>query len=313
MHEYLGQMRLLHGPNLEAENIAVVVAAGEILNGTQPPGTIGGDSTAALLRQALNDKSVKAVVLRVDSPGGSVFASEVIAQEIKELQEAGKPVVASLGSVAASGGYWISVVADKIVASPATVTGSIGVFGMLPTFQRTLEAVGVATDGVATTPWAAALRPDLEMSAEAKQLVQLVIEDIYDDFVAGVAEHRGMDKADVDRIGQGQVWSGVDALNNGLVDELGGFDDAIAAAASLAGLEEGDYGQKLIEPRLSPTEQIILDLLTVAKHTGIDPASFVGAPTPVMSFANQLQKLLAQVTKFNDPKGAYAHCFCEFD
>lgn len=313
MHEYLGQMRLLHGPKPEAENIAVVVAAGEILTGTQPPGTIGGDSTAALLREALNDESVKAVVLRVDSPGGSVFASEVIAQEVQELQQAGKPVVASLGSVAASGGYWISVVADKIVASPATVTGSIGVFGMLPTFQRTLEAVGVATDGVATTPWAAALRPDLEMSVEAKQLVQLVIEDIYDDFVAGVAEHRGMDKADVDRIGQGQVWSGVDALNNGLVDELGGFEEAITAAATLAGLEEGGYGQKLIEPRLSPTEQMILDLLTVAKRTGIDPASFVRAPMPVVLFANQLQKLLAQVTKFNDPKGAYAHCFCEFD
>ena len=313
MHEYLGQMRLLHGPKPEAENIAVVVAAGEILHGTQPPGTIGGDSTAALLRQALNDESVKAVVLRVDSPGGSAFASEVIAQEIQELQEAGKPVVASLGSVAASGGYWISVVADKIVASPATVTGSIGVFGMLPTFQKTLAAVGVATDGVATTPWAAALRPDLEMSVEARQLVQLVIEDIYDDFISGVAEHRGMDKADVDRIGQGQVWSGVDALNNGLVDELGGFDDAIAAAASLAGLEEESYGQKLIEPRLSPTEQMILDLLTMTERVGIDPASFVKAPTPVVSFANQLQKLLAQVTKFNDPKGAYAHCFCELN
>ena len=313
MHEYLGQMRLLHGPKPEAENIAVVVAAGEILHGTQPPGTIGGDSTAALLRQALNDESVKAVVLRVDSPGGSAFASEVIAQEIQELQEAGKPVVASLGSVAASGGYWISVVADKIVASPATVTGSIGVFGMLPTFQKTLAAVGVATDGVATTPWAAALRPDLEMSVEARQLVQLVIEDIYDDFISGVAEHRGMDKADVDRIGQGQVWSGVDALNNGLVDELGGFDDAIAAAASLAGLEEESYGQKLIEPRLSPTEQMILDLLTMTERVGIDPASFVKAPTPVESFANQLQKLLAQVTKFNDPKGAYAHCFCELN
>ncbi|MGI9225732.1 MAG: signal peptide peptidase SppA [Woeseiaceae bacterium] len=313
MHEYLGQMRLLHGPKPKAENIAVVVAAGEILNGTQPPGTIGGDSTAALLRQALNDESVKAVVLRVDSPGGSAFASEVIAQEIKELQEAGKPVVASLGSVAASGGYWISVVADKIVASPATVTGSIGVFGMLPTFQRTLAAVGVATDGVATTPWAAALRPDLEMSAETKQLVQLVIEDIYDDFITGVAENRGMDKADVDRIGQGQVWSGVDALNNGLVDELGGFDDAIKAAASLAGLEEESYGQKLIEPRLSSTEQMILDLLTMADRAGIDPASFVKAPTPAASFANQLQKLLAQVTKFNDPKGVYAHCFCELN
>lgn len=142
MHEYLGQKRLLHGTKPEAENVAVVVAVGEILDGTQPPGTVGGDSTAALLREALGDESVKAVVLRVDSPGGSVFASEVIAQEIQSLQEAGKPVVASMGSVAASGGYWISVVADKVLASPATVTGSIGVFGMVPTFQRSLEVVG---------------------------------------------------------------------------------------------------------------------------------------------------------------------------
>ncbi len=313
MREYLGQMRLLHGPKPEAENVAIVVAAGEILDGTQPPGTVGGDSTASLLRQALTDDTVKAVVLRVDSPGGSVFASEVIAQEIEVLQAAGKPVVASMGSVAASGGYWISVVADRIVASPATVTGSIGVFGMLPTFQRTLEALGVATDGVATSPWAAALRPDLEMSEQARRLFQMIIENVYDDFISGVAEHRGMDKQAVDHIGQGQVWTGVDALDNGLIDELGGIDDAIAVAAGLADLEEGSYGQKVIEPKLSPTEQMVLDLLTVAKRGGIDPASFVSAPTPIESFANQLQKMLAGITKFNDPKGAYSHCFCEIN
>ncbi|NNF41356.1 MAG: signal peptide peptidase SppA, partial [Woeseiaceae bacterium] len=175
MREYLGSMRLLHGPKPQSENVAIVVAAGEILDGVQPPGTVGGDSAAALLRQALNDETVKAVVLRVDSPGGSVFASEIIAQEIATLQAAGKPVVASMGGVAASGGYWISVVADRVVASPATVTGSIGVFGMVPTFQRTLKAVGVATDGVATTPWAA-VRPDLELPEQARQLIQMLIE-----------------------------------------------------------------------------------------------------------------------------------------
>jgi protease-4 len=313
LREYLGQMRLLHGPKPESENVAIVVAVGEILDGTQPPGTVGGDSTASLLRQALNDDSVKAVVLRVDSPGGSVFASEVIAQEIEVLQAAGKPVVASMGSVAASGGYWISVVADRIIASPATVTGSIGVFGMIPTFQRTLEAVGVATDGVATSPWAAALRPDLEMSEHTKRLVQMIIENVYDDFLSGVAEHRGMDKQAVDRIGQGQVWTGFDALDNGLVDELGGINDAIAVAAELADIEEGSYGQKRIEPELSPTEQMILDLLTVVKRIGIDPVGFVSAPTPIETFANQLQKMLAGVTRFNDPKGAYSHCLCEIN
>lgn len=312
LNEYLGQMRLLHGKKPGAENIAVVVAVGQILDGTQPPGTVGGDSTAALLRDALGDESVKAVVLRVDSPGGSVFASEVIAQEIQSLQEAGKPVVASMGSVAASGGYWISVVADKVLASPATVTGSIGVFGMVPTFQRSLEAVGVATDGVATTPWSA-VRPDLELPEKAKQLIQMVVENIYDDFISNVAEHRGMEKQAVDSVGQGQVWTGVDAFENGLVDQLGGLDDAVGIAAELGGLAEGEYGQISIEPKLSPTEQMILDMLTVAKRIGLDPSTFVAAPTPIVTFADRLQAMLAAVTKFNDPKGVYSHCFCEID
>lgn len=312
MREYLNQMRLLHGPKPDKQNVAIVVAAGEILDGKQPPGTVGGDSTAALLREALTDESVKAVVLRVDSPGGSVFASEVIAQEIQALQQAGKPVVASMSSVAASGGYWISVVADKVLASPATVTGSIGVFGMIPTFQRTMDVLGIATDGVATTPWAG-IRPDLELPEQARQLVQMIIENVYDDFISNVAEKRGMDKQAVDAIGQGQVWTGVDALENGLVDQLGGLDDAVDTAAELAGLAEGEFGRKAIEPKLSPTEQMILDLLTVAKHVGIDPAGFVTAPTPIATFANQLQEMLAVITKFNDPRGVYSHCFCEID
>ena len=145
MGEYLGRMRLLSGDKPRDNNVAIVVAAGEILDGKQPPGTVGGESTAALLRDALNDESVQAVVLRVDSPGGSKFASEVIAHQIQALQAAGKPVVASMSGVAASGGYWISAVADQIFANQSTVTGSIGIYGMIPTFQRTLATVGVAT------------------------------------------------------------------------------------------------------------------------------------------------------------------------
>ena len=313
MRDYLGQMRLLHKPKKKAENVAIVVAAGEILDGSQPPGTVGGDSAAALLRKALQDESVKAVVLRVDSPGGSAFASEVIANEIEALQEAGKPVVASMSSVAASGGYWISAGADKVIASPSTVTGSIGVFGMIPTFQRSLATLGVATDGVATTPWVGALRLDREMTDSTKQLVQMLVENVYDDFVSRVSEHRGLDKQTVDSIGQGQVWTGTDALENGLVDQLGGLDDAVAVAAGLVGLDEGTYSRKTIEPELSPTQQMIVDFLTIAKTAGIDPASFVREPAPVALFANQLQKLLAGVTKFNDPRGVYSHCFCEID
>jgi protease-4 len=312
MREYLSQMRLLHGPKPRKVNVATVVAVGEILDGTQPPGTVGGESTAALLRQALADESVKAVVLRVDSPGGSVFASEVIAQEIQSLQRAGKPVVASMGSVAASGGYWISVGADKVLASPSTVTGSIGVFGMIPTFQRTLEIVGVAADGVATTPWAA-LRPDLELPEQARQLIQMVIENVYDDFISNVAKYRGMDKQAVDAVGQGQVWSGVDALEYGLVDELGDLDDAVGIAAELAGIAEGDYGRIAIEPKLSPTEQMILDMLSAAKRIGIDPAGFVASPAPIETFANRLQTMLSAVSRFNDPRGVYSHCFCTIE
>ena len=313
MAHYLGQMRLLGGDRLKSENIAVIVAVGDILDGSQPPGTIGGDSTALLIRRALTDETVKAVVLRVDSSGGSVFASEVIAQEIEALQNAGKPVVASMGSVAASGGYWISVVADRVIASPATVTGSIGIFGMVPTFQRTLEVVGVATDGVGTTPWSGELRGDREMGQHTKQLFQMVIEDGYNDFISGVAENRELDKDYVDSIGQGQVWTGNDAFENGLVDQLGDINDAVIAAAELAGLAAGEYGQKLIEQKLTSTEQMILDFLTVVRVAGIDPAAFVRAPTQIEIFANRMQEFLSSVSRFNDPKGVYSHCFCELN
>jgi protease-4 len=311
--DYLGNMRLLHGDDIQDENVAVIVAVGNILNGSQPSGSIGGESTAALLRQALSDDSVKAVVLRVDSPGGSVFASEIIAHEIEALQAAGKKVVASMGSVAASGGYWISVVADRVIASPATVTGSIGVFGMFPTYQRSLEAVGVTTDGVGTTPWAGQLRPDREMSAAAKQLFQAIINDTYDDFISGVAERRAMEKDVVDGVAQGQVWTGQDALVHGLIDELGTFEDSVRVAAELAGLEEGEYGQKLIELSLSSTQQLVMDFLALTKTTGFDIDVLVSAPTALESFANSLQELLAGLTQFNDPKGLYSHCFCEID
>ncbi len=311
--DYLGNMRLLHSDDVRDENVAVVMAVGTIFNGTQPSGSIGGDSTAALLRRALSDDSVKAVVLRVDSPGGSVFASEVISNEIRALQAAGKPVVASMGSVAASGGYWISVVADRVIASPATITGSIGVFGMFPTIQRSLRAIGIATDGVGTTPWAGQLQADREMSAGMKQLYQFIIDDTYDDFIAGVADLRAMEKDVVDGVAQGQVWTGQDALERGLIDDLGTFEDSVRIAADLADLGDGNYGRKLIETPLTPTEQMLLEFLSVAKGAGVDIEAFVRAPSALESFANNLQELLAGLPQFNDPKGVYSHCFCEIE
>ena len=311
MYDYLSQLALRRASKENTNNVAVIVASGSILDGSQPPGTIGGDSTAALLEEALDDDSVRAVVLRVDSSGGSAFASEVIAGEVRKLQAAGKPVVASMGSVAASGGYWISMDADKIYASPTTITGSIGIVGMFPTFQRSLATIGIATDGVGTTPWSGQLRPDREMSDETRKLFQIVIDEGYRDFISGVAKGRDLDVDYVDRIGQGQIWSGEEALANGLVDELGGLDAAIAGAAELANLEQ--YGEKLIEIEMSPTEQLILDLLTMFTRIGIDPAAFATPPSPIQQFANRLQALVAQVAKFNDPMGKYAHCFCRID
>ena len=313
MRDYLAQYHMFNGTDVQAENVAVIVASGEITFGSPAPGTIGSDSTGGLLRKALHDDSVKAVVLRVDSPGGSSFASEIIADEVTALQDAGKPVVASMSSSAASGGYWISVGADRIIASPATITGSIGLFGMLPTYQRTIEALGVGVDGVGSTIWAGEFRPDREMSEHAKELFQLIINDGYDDFITRVALYRDMDKDEVDKIAQGRVWTGVDALHNGLVDELGSLDDAIRAAADLAGLSEGAYGTKSIEIELSPTEQMIVDMLGTARSAGIDPGVFSRAPGTLENLMSRFERVLAPMLRFDDPKGVYAHCLCRFE
>lgn len=306
--DYLSQMRLLKGDKKSDENVAIIIASGEIRNGTQPPGTIGGDSVARLLRKARNDDSVKAVVLRVDSPGGSTFASEIIRNEVDEIKAAGKPVVVSMSSMAASGGYWIAMTADRIYATPYTITGSIGVLGMFPTFQRSLDAIGITTDGLGTTPWAGQFRGDRELSDDAKALFQLLINKTYDKFISNVALHREMDKDDVDHIAQGQVWTGKEALENGLIDEIGNLDEAIAAAAELAELDE--YGEKYFEKEMSPGEQLLVDILGGAKHAGIDIDAFVMRQPAVERLARLVDKALQPLLQFNDPKGIYALCFC---
>jgi protease-4 len=314
LDDFLAQTRLLKGDKSAKENVAIIVASGEILDGTQAPGLIGGDSTARLLRRARNDDSVKAVVLRVDSPGGSAFASEIIRNEIEALKDAGKPVVASMGSVAASGGYWISMAADKIYANSKTITGSIGIVGMFPTFQRSLAVLGIATDGVGTTAWAGQLRPDRAMSDDAKALFQIVIDKGYDEFISRVSEHRNLDKIEVDRIGQGQVWTGADALGFGLIDEIGNLDEAVAAAAELASLDAEAFGRKSFEKELTPGEQLVLDFLGTAKWLGIDPQTLVSRPAKsVQSLVEVVENALVPVLRFNDPKGVYSHCFCAFE
>ncbi|MDH3907142.1 MAG: signal peptide peptidase SppA, partial [Gammaproteobacteria bacterium] len=313
MLEYLAHEDMLNGEQVADENIGIIIASGAIQSGTQPPGAIGADSTAQLLRRARDDESVKAVVLRVDSPGGSAFASDVIANEIAALQDAGKPVVASMSSVAASGGYWISVGADRIFANPMTITGSIGIFGMIPTYQRTAAHLGIANDGIGSTPLSGQLRPNRAMTDDSKRLVQLVIEEGYDDFIGRVATYRGMDKGEVDVVGQGRVWTGADALSHGLVDELGGLEDAIAFAAELVDIAEDEYGRKSITIELSPTEQMIVDMLGTAKSLGLQLDFLKSEPSSLQKIARGLEEALAPLTKFDDPKGVYAHCLCEID
>ncbi len=242
----------------ERPQVAVVVAAGEITDGEQPAGTIGGKSTSALLREARDDEDVKAVVLRVDSPGGGVYPSEEIRREVAALKAAGKPVVVSMGDLAASGGYWISMNADRIYADPSTITGSIGIFGLIPNVTRTLDKVGVHTDGVGTTRFAGAFDITRPMDPAVGRVVQSVIDKGYADFTGKVAAARKKPVEEVDAIARGRVWSGAQAKERGLVDELGGFEAAVADAAARAKLGKPDkYRVRYIEKMASPFSQFM--------------------------------------------------------
>jgi protease IV len=289
--------------------IGVIVASGEILDGEQPPGTVGGESTARLIRQARLDKDVKALVLRVDSPGGSVMASEQIYRELLALKAAGKPLVVSMSGYAASGGYYISAPADEIWASPATLTGSIGIFAIIPTVDRTLGKIGVSVDGVGTTALSGALRIDRPMGEEARALLQSEVSRGYDEFLERVSSGRNKTRAQVDSIAQGHVWAGTDAHRLGLVDQLGSFNDALKAAARRAKLT--DYAPEFIEPELTWTEQLALALksrlarLTLqASPSEVALAQFAQRFDPVTREAQRL-------ARFSAPNRLYAYCFCE--
>jgi len=254
---YLGHLNLGLKAADRRPQIAVVVAEGEISGGEQPPGTVGGVSTAALLRQARDDKHVKALVLRVDSPGGEVFASEQIRREIEGLKAAGKPVVVSMGDLAASGGYWISMNADRIYADASTITGSIGIFGLIPTIPRTLEKIGVHTDGVGTTRIAGAFDITRPLAPEVGQVIQSLIDKGYRDFTGKVAQARKQSVAQIDAVARGRVWSGAQAKERGLVDELGGLQAAVEDAAMRAKLGKADaYRVRYIEKTATPFERL---------------------------------------------------------
>lgn len=291
------------------DKIAIVVAKGTILDGVQSPGTIGGDTIAGYLKKARFDQNVKAVVLRVDSPGGSAYASEIIRQEVELLKAAGKPVVASMGTYAASGGYWISASANKIIASPTTITGSIGIFGMLMTFEDSLKRLGIFTDGVGTTELAGfgITRP---LNNGLSKILQLGIERGYQDFIELVAENRAMPVNDVDAIAQGRVWSGAKAKDLGLVDRLGNINDAIDEAAHLANLSV--YSTELIEKERSPQDIFMENLF--GQMSSYLPSSAMPKVGNVERLINELKQQYSTINQLNDPQGIYTYCLvCEIN
>jgi protease-4 len=304
---YLANLRsqeaLAIGPS---DKVGVIVATGEIVPGEQPPGVIGSDSLARQLRDARDDDHIRAVVLRIDSPGGSVFASEVIRREIAALREAGKPVVASMSSLAASGGYYIAMDADRIVASPATLTGSIGIFAIFPTFERSLEKLGVHVDGVGTTVLSGDFRLDRSLGEVSREIVQQSLEYEYRQFVSRVAQARKKNVESVDAVARGRVWAGKDALGHGLVDRLGGYDDAIELAAELAQLGD-DYDVEVLETEMGISEALGLRLraaLARAVAPLLPAASLPKLPealAPLVTYSQRLARL-------KDPRRLYNYC-----
>lgn len=299
---------------LATQRVAVVVAEGEILAGEQPPGSIGGDSTAQLLRSAREDDGVSAIVLRVNSPGGDAIASERIRREVVQAKEAGKPVVVSMGDYAASGGYWISMDADEIWAQPTTVTGSIGIYGLFATIPQALAKIGVSTDGIGTTPLAGAMDIRRPLSPQVGTILTTLIERGYREFVGRVAKARGKPAEQIENVARGRVWTGSQALEHGLVDKLGGLDAAIAAAAARADLGS-DYAVSYVEPPLSMWERVALQL-SQGRAAQALMKPFVSTftlplPTALLDSVDwrAAKQLLDQLGSRR--YGVYAHCFCD--
>ncbi|EBA1655351.1 signal peptide peptidase SppA [Salmonella enterica] len=284
--------------------IAVIFANGAIMDGEETPGNVGGDTTASQIRDARLDPKVKAIVLRVNSPGGSVNASEVIRAELAAARAAGKPVVVSMGGMAASGGYWISTPANYIVASPSTLTGSIGIFGVINTVENSLSSIGVHSDGVSTSPLA-----DISMtkalSPEVQQMMQLSIEYGYKRFITLVADARKRTPEQIDKIAQGHVWTGEDAKANGLVDSLGDFDDAVAKAAELAKLKQWHLDYYQDEPTVL---DMVMDSMTGSVRAILPETIQAMLPAPLVSAANTVKAEGDKLAAFNDPQNRYAFC-----
>lgn len=302
-----------HPQSLFGDAVGVVVAEGAITDGEGEAGSVGGRGTAKLIRQAREDKQIKALVLRVNSPGGSAFGSELVRRELELTRAAGKPVIVSMGNVAASGGYWVAMAADEVMADPSTITGSIGVFALLPTADKISARLGVHTDGVTTTWLADAYNPLRPLDPRFASLVQSSINNVYDEFTSKAAAARKMTKAGIDEVGQGRVWTGAQAKKLGLVDRLGGYRDALSAAAGRAKLGE-DYRVVHIERPVNSIERFLqmagastAQALQIQVRFGLIEQALPAAP--VAQVANDMA-YLSSLTNERKPFAAVAHCMC---
>ena len=291
----------------ERDTIALIIAQGTIMPGKSNPGTIGAETIASLLRKARNSDHIKAVVLRVDSGGGSAFASEIIRQEILELKNSGKPLIVSMGTFSASGAYWISANADEIWASANTLTGSIGIFMAVPTFENALNTVGIYRDGVGTTNLSSGIDLTQPLSEEVKNAIQLTLNHNYKTFLSIVAQGRSLPFEQVEKIAQGKVYAGSAALNEGLIDKLGTLSQAIRSAADRAGLQ--DYRTTILSKPLS-----IKDRLLQKMSTSLAALFLKGsALETLLAYIPVHLPAFNTIRAFNDPNGIYAHCLIQYD
>ena len=311
--DYLTAVRATKPQGSESRVIALIVASGTILEGAQPPGSVGAESLSRLIRQARDDERVRALVLRIDSPGGSAFASEVIRRELEVFRATGRPIVVSMGSVAASGGYWIAMSADEIWASSSTLTGSIGVGATFPSVQRTLDRLGVHLDGLGTTALADGMDPLRGMAPQMGEYIQILVDRTYRDFVDMVARNRELTTESVQAAADGRVWIGDEAERLGLVDRLGGLDQAVLSAAELAGLAPGSYGIEKLEPELGWAGRFAISLVRVADPVLASIKLESPLPDSLDRLLDAATEPLAFFEQLNDPRGIYAYCFCDVE
>ena len=301
---YVARKRPLSLGTSDSDRVAVITAEGTIMPGQQPPGSIGGDSLAQLIRGAVEAEGVRAIVLRVNSGGGSMFASEVIREQVLYARNMGLPVVVSMGAVAASGGYYIAANADEIWATPSTITGSIGVFAAFPTFEELLHRVGIATDGVGTTDLAGSMRADRPLNPQLGDALNSGVQFAYKSFVGIVAQGRDMSTAEVDPLAEGRVWSAADALKAGLVDNLGSLHDAIASAAAIAGLER--YEVQYVERPLSPRDMVLKQLANSVGNLNVFTRS--AASSALSGLLGPMQEAAKELGSLQDPGYLYMRC-----